>query len=152
MKSPDLVTIKQFTDHLRDGVHLNVVCQAAGLSTDRMIDWLQVGQRALDIANGELNSVPESQRLEALFTLETSKAVAQCEMEMVKAFKEHGLIKRGGRWNALKEFLAKRYSDRWGDHHTVDMDVSQRIFQVAVLGDEDQGLPRVEALSEYNGG
>jgi len=132
-----LYLVKQVADLLRDGNYFDVACRAAGVNVSTAQGWKDRGTRALERSGWDLEAVPEREFNYALFTIEVMAAEAVAETTAVRVLREHGEVDRDGDHRATKEFLSRRFPERWGNQQRVTAEVSQQLTVIPVYGDED---------------
>lgn len=115
-------------DLVRAGNYIRPIATYVGVSHSTLYDWMKRGQAAIDAADeadaleweegtkGEdvlvYDGIPELERPYAKFFIEVTKASQEAEVRSVTAWS----VATRTDWRAAKEFLARRFPDRWGEN------------------------------------
>lgn len=105
-------TKKKLLDAIRMGNYREPSCAFAGISVSTFYAWLEKGKRQ-----------KEGQFVEFLEAVK--HAEAEAEVRMVAQWQAH--IPRD--WRAARDFLARRYPERWGLKARVDLEHSGDVTQ-----------------------
>lgn len=105
-------TRKRLFDAIKAGCYYDVACRYAGISYATFRNWINKGEKS---RSGEFFDF-----LEAL-----KQAEAEAEVRMVMLWQS----KMPEDWKAARDFLARRYPDRWGLKEKIDLEHSGEVVQ-----------------------
>lgn len=105
-------TRKRLFDAIKAGCYYDVACRYAGISYATFRNWINKGEKS---KSGEFFDF-----LEAL-----KQAEAEAEVRMVMLWQS----KMPEDWKAARDFLARRYPERWAQKERIDLEHSGEVMQ-----------------------
>lgn len=105
-------TRKRLFDAIKAGCYYDVACRYAGISYATFRNWINKGEKS---KSGEFFDF-----LEAL-----KQAEAEAEVRMVMLWQS----KMPEDWKAARDFLARRYPERWAQKDKIDLEHSGEVMQ-----------------------
>jgi transposase len=117
---------------LRGGNYFETACRFAGVSPTTALEW---------IARGEGREPRRRATKEyAEFAEAVRAAESHCEVRTVAQWQDN--IPES--WQAARDFLARRFPDRWGNRETIRVNIYQEVVQLGRAA----GLSEPEAVAE----
>lgn len=103
---------KRLIDAVKAGNYFEAACRFAGISLSTFYRWIERGQRS---RSGEFRE----------FWEELTRAEAEAEARMVAQWQAQ--IPQD--WRAARDFLARRFPERWASKDKIDLEHSGEVMQ-----------------------
>ena len=118
---------------LRQGSHFNPACYVAGVPPRTARQWRELGRLEIGTRSANGSIVNEDH---VWFEQEIQRALAEMENEVVG----HWLEATAENWQAARDFLARRFPQRWGNTEQRQIEVrgTQQMELELVWGDEGE--------------
>lgn len=130
---------KNIVELIRRGNYFPVAAEAAGITYQSFRGWMRRGEAELErVKQMPRRSILKRERPFVEFYKEVKLAEAEAEAAIVEAWDGEALRD----WRAGKEFLSRRYGERWGERREIKLEIDWR--QEA----EDAGFDPEELLQE----
>src|SRR6266508_6054986 len=99
---------------VRHGNYITTACRVLQIGIRTVTRWMSLGRQAVEEGREDMYSV---------FYLRVKEAEACAEIYAVEAWRSH--LDRD--WRACKDYLARRFPDRWADQRRVTIGVEREM-------------------------